>query len=175
MLTIRTATLKDTALLARIGAEMFSETFASENTPENMASYLAASFSPALQAAELTESDSLFLIAEIEGATAGYARLKAGSTETSVTGARPVELVRIYAGSRWLGPGVGAGLMQACLTEAARMGADGLWLGVWERNPRAIRFYQKWGVVQVGTHGFQLGDELQIDWIMQRPVTDFDA
>ena len=175
MLTIRTATFEDTALLAKIGAEMFAETFAGENTPENMAAYLADSFSLEKQTAELAEPGSVFLIAEMGGKAAGYARLIAGSTEASVRATRPVELVRIYAGSKWLGQGVGAGLMQACLTEAARVGADVIWLGVWERNPRAIRFYQKWGFVQVGTHGFQLGDELQTDWIMARPVKDFDA
>lgn len=175
MLTVRTATPEDAALLAKIGAEMFAETFAGENTPENMAAYLAASFSPEVQAAELAEPGSVFLIAEIDGEAAGYARLIAGSTEASVNATRPVELVRIYAGGRWLGQGVGAGLMQACLTEAARLGADVIWLGVWEHNPRAIRFYQKWGFVQVGTHGFQLGDELQTDWIMQRSVADFNA
>lgn len=174
MLTIRTATHEDAALLARIGAEMFAETFAGENTPENMAAYLADSFSPEIQAEELAEAGSVFLIAEIAGDAAGYARLIVGSTEASVRATRPVELVRIYAGGKWLGQGVGTGLMQACLTEAARLGADMIWLGVWEQNPRAIRFYQKWGFVQVGTHGFQLGDELQTDWIMQRPVTDVE-
>lgn len=170
MITIRHATPTDAILLAEIGVETFSDTFAAQNTPENMAAYLAASFSPEIQAAELAEAGSVFLIAEREGEAVGYARLKGGSTEIGVTGSYPVELVRIYTRTQWLGQGFGAGLMQACITEAARIGGDVLWLGVWERNPRAIRFYQKWGFVRVGTHVFQMGDDPQTDWIMVRDL-----
>jgi ribosomal protein S18 acetylase RimI-like enzyme len=60
--------------------------------------------------------------------------------------------------------------MQACLDEAKQNHCDVIWLDVWERNPRAIAFYRKWGFVQVGTQTFQLGDDLQNDWIMARSV-----
>jgi ribosomal protein S18 acetylase RimI-like enzyme len=61
--------------------------------------------------------------------------------------------------------------MKACLDEAERAGCDLVWLGVWERNPRAIAFYHKWGFEQVGTQTFQLGDDMQSDWIMSRLVS----
>lgn len=170
MLAIRIATLDDASLLATIGTETFSATFAADNTPENMALYLAASFSPEKQAAELAEVDSFFLIAEKGTIPVGYAMLKRGSTEACISSAHPIELVRFYVRAPWQGQWVGAALMQACLAEAARLGGDGLWLGVWERNPRAIRFYQKWGFVRVGTHIFQMGDDPQIDWVMERQI-----
>lgn len=170
MITIRTATLADAPLLAEIGAETFFDTFATQNTPENMAAYLKASFSPELQATELTEAGAVFLIAEREDEALGYAKLLTGSHETDITGESPVELVRIYTRAHAFGCGVGKALMQACLTEAARLEGDVIWLGVWEHNPRAIRFYQKWGFEKVGTHAFLLGDDLQTDWIMQRAI-----
>lgn len=170
MIAIRFAALQDADLLAKIGSETFSDTFSAQNTPENMTAYLAFAFSPEIQAAELAEPGSVFLIAEMEGAPVGYARLKAGSSEPCVKAGHAIELVRIYARAAWLGQGVGAALMQACLEEAARLGGDVLWLGVWERNPRAIRFYQKWGFAQIGTHVFQMGDEPQQDWVMARKL-----
>ncbi len=85
-----------------------------------------------------------------------------------VSGVRPVELVRFYLLQEWIGKGFGARLMQACVDEGQRRGADVIWLGVWEHNARAIAFYQKWGFAIVGTHNFQLGTELQQDYIMQR-------
>ena len=75
---IRYATPADNTLLAELGAQTFYETFAANNTPEDMAAYLAASFSPAKQAAELADPASTFLIAENDDATIGYARLKIG-------------------------------------------------------------------------------------------------
>ena len=166
--SIRRATLTDAALLAEMGARTFADTFAADTPPEDMAAYLNSAFSPEKQAAELTDPASLFLIAEIAGQPAGYARLYAGEPLEGVTGARPIELVRIYSTGAWIGRGVGAALMQGCLDEARRLGHDVIWLGVWERNPRAQTFYQKWGFSKVGTHIFPLGDDPQTDWIMQR-------
>jgi ribosomal protein S18 acetylase RimI-like enzyme len=167
---IRSATAGDNVLLAELGARTFADTFAAQNTPENMAAYLAASFSPAKQAAELAEPGSVFLVAEVEGAPVGYARLREGPPLPGISGERPIEIVRIYAAKAWIGQGVGAALMQACLAEAGRRGRDMIWLDVWEENPRAIAFYRKWGFTVVGTNAFQLGDDLQNDLLMQRPV-----
>jgi GNAT superfamily N-acetyltransferase len=165
---IRHATAADNTLLAELGAQTFHDTFAADNTPENMAAYLATSFGPEKQAAELADPASVFLIAEVEGAAVGYARLKEGQPAAVITGSRPIEIVRFYTRQEWIGQGVGATLMKACLDEAMQRGCDTIWLDVWERNLRARAFYQKWGFIEVGTQLFQLGDDLQNDLLMQR-------
>ncbi len=169
--TIRRATPADNVLLADIGARAFFDTFAVDNTPENMATYLAASFSPDKQAAELADPRGLFLIAEVAGQTAGYARLHEGPPPTGAASAhRPIEIARFYALKAWIGQGVGAALMTACLAEARQLSCDAIWLDVWERNPRAIAFYRRWGFAEVGTQAFLLGDDRQTDVLMQRAV-----
>jgi GNAT superfamily N-acetyltransferase len=140
-----------------------------------MAAYLAASFSPEKQAAELADPSSVFLIAEIESAAVGYARLKESPSSAGIIGLRPIEIVRFYARKEWIGWGVGATLMKACLDEAEKRSCDTIWLDVWEHNPRARAFYRKWGFVEVGTQMFQLGDDLQTDLLMQRPVKNHNA
>jgi diamine N-acetyltransferase len=167
---IRYASAVDNVLLAELGRQTFFETFAAHNIPEDMAAYLAASFSPDKQAAELADPTSTFLIAENDDAAIGYARLKVGQPAPCVTGAKPIEIVRLYACKDWLGQGVGAQLMQACLDEAAQQGCDTVWLDVWEPNARARAFYRKWGFVEVGTQLFQLGSDLQHDLILQRSI-----
>ncbi len=169
-INIRSATLADNILLAELGARTFRDTFAADNTPENMNAYLAASFSPAKQAAELEEPGSVFLIAEVEGVAVGYARLREGEGPSCITGQRPIELVRIYADKEWIGHRVGTRLMTACLVEAEKRDCDTIWLDVWERNVRALAFYRKWGFQPVGTQIFQLGDDPQHDLLMQRAV-----
>jgi GNAT superfamily N-acetyltransferase len=168
---LRYGTPADNVLLSEIGAETFYETFVEQNTPENMAAYLAESFSPEKQALELNDPASKFLILEMDGQAAGYARVYFGGAPEGVISKRPMELVRIYARKAWVGKGIGAQLMQACLGEAKQAGCDVIWLGVWEMNQRAIAFYQKWGFATVGTHEFRLGDDLQHDFIMARPVS----
>ncbi len=169
-ITIRPATTADDHLLSELGRRLFSAAFAADNTQENMHRYLKASFSPQIQAAELADPDSKFLIAEVTGQTAGYARLHWGVLPPFLSAEKPIELARIYADRPWIGRGVGPALMAACLQEAARTGCDLIWLGVWQRNPRAIAFYRKWGFEIAGTQRFLLGDDLQTDWVMVRRV-----
>ena len=170
MFEIRVATLSDSELLARIGAETFYDTFAKDNTPADMAAYLAKSFSPEIQARELAEPDSFFLVAETAGdrEAAGYARLVWSHAPDCVDATRPVEILRLYGCRPWIGKGAAAVLMQRSLDEAARGRADVVWLGVWEHNHRAQAFYRKWGFVEAGDHQFVLGTDVQRDVIMMR-------
>jgi GNAT superfamily N-acetyltransferase len=110
-----------------------------------MRAYLATSFSPEKQAAELADAASVFLIAEVNGAAVGYARLREGHPAVGLIGSRPIDIVRFYARQEWVRQGVGATLMRACLDEAVQRGCDTIWLDVWERNHRACGFYLKWG------------------------------
>lgn len=169
-ITIRRAALDDASLLTELGARTFGDSFAADNTPEDMTAYLAGAFNPKKQTAELADADTTFLMAEMEGQPVGYARLKWGGAPACVTASRPVEIIRFYSIKELIGHGVGAALMKACLEEARGLGCDVVWLDVWEKNPRAIAFYTKWGFIKVGEQGFQLGDDLQHDWLMARSI-----
>ena len=61
--------------------------------------------------------------------------------------------------------------MNAAIDAARARGAQTLWLGVWERNPRAVAFYEKYGFTRVGEHTFMLGDDAQTDWLFARTVS----
>ena len=60
--------------------------------------------------------------------------------------------------------------MRASLDAARSAGHRTIWLGVWERNARAISFYERWVFEKVGDHVFRLGSDDQTDLIMARPV-----
>jgi ribosomal protein S18 acetylase RimI-like enzyme len=167
---VRRASVEDAKLLAELGARTFDETFAKDNSPEDMAAYLADSFSVGRLTAELNDPLSIFFIAEVDGSAAGYAKIHSGEASGGVEGERPIELVRLYVSQEWLGRGVGQALMRRCLDEAREMGFQTIWLGVWERNSRAQAFYRKWDFREVGEHIFQLGSEPQRDIVMQRAV-----
>jgi ribosomal protein S18 acetylase RimI-like enzyme len=169
-LNVRRASIEDAKLLAELGARTFDETFAKDNSPEDMAAYLADSFNVERLTAELNDPLSIFFIAEVDGGAAGYAKIHSGGASGGVEGERPVELVRLYVSQEWLGRGVGQALMRRCIDEAREMGFQTIWLGVWERNVRAQAFYRKWDFREVGEHIFQLGSEPQRDIVMQRAV-----
>jgi GNAT superfamily N-acetyltransferase len=167
---IRHAGIDDACLLAELGARTFNETFADDNSAENMAAYLAEAFGQTQLIAELADEQSTFFIAEVDGIAVGYAKLHPGDAPEEVKGEKPLELVRLYVSQEWLGRNIGAALMRYCVDEASRQGCRTLWLGVWERNHRARAFYRKWDFLEVGTHIFQLGDDAQTDILMARPI-----
>ena len=168
---IRRAEIGDAALLTELGERTFSETFAKDNRPEDLAQYLALAFGPDLQAAELADPGTIAFLAERDGAAVGYAMLREGAVPACITGALPVELARLYVLKSRLGRGEGEALMSACVEGARRAGYGTMWLGVWEHNARAQAFYRRWKFRYVGEHVFQLGSDPQIDCLMERELS----
>jgi diamine N-acetyltransferase len=168
-ITIRQAGIEDHERIAALGRLTFVDSFAADNRPADMAAYLEKAFSPSIQAAKLAEPASLYLLAEIGSMPVGYARLVEAPTPC-IRSKKAARLERLYARKEWIGKGVGAALMAACIEAAIRRQCDGIWLGVWGKNARAIRFYHKWGFGQVGTQPFMLGDDRQTDLIFWLPL-----
>lgn len=167
---IRLATAADAPLLATIAAETFVDAFGAQNTAENLAEHVRGRYGAAIQQAEIADPAHTYLIAEVDRKTAGYALVREGAAPACVTGPSPVEVQRFYVLRDFHGAGVAQALMEACVAEAQRRGGRTIWLGVWEINPRAIRFYEKCGYREVGTQTFMVGSDPQRDRVLARPV-----
>jgi ribosomal protein S18 acetylase RimI-like enzyme len=171
-ITIRPANVDDAKALTDLSYTTFWDAFAHhpKNAPDDLAHYMRQAFNVEQITEELANEKNIFLIAEIEGKPAGYAKLVIGSIEPGITAKNPVELARLYSHQEYIGKGVGQNLMDACFERAGRHDHDVMWLGVWEYNPRAQRFYEKNGFRVVGSHVFQLGEDAQTDLLMQREL-----
>jgi ribosomal protein S18 acetylase RimI-like enzyme len=169
---IRIATPADVEPLAALAARTFRDTFLPDNAAEDVEAYVRAALSLDRMRVELADEANTFLLAFMNNVESpiGYAKLRTGTTDPSVSGPDPVELERLYVDRAAIGGGIGAALMRASLDEARSRGFQTLWLGVWERNARAIAFYENWGFSTVGDHVFQLGADAQRDLIMARSV-----
>lgn len=164
---IRPATIDDAAALAALGRRTFSDTFAADNTPENLAGFLDATYSEALQRDELAAPHLTYLVAgRDDGSLAGFALLRRGNTSTVVTDPSAIELQRLYVDRLWHGTGLAQALMAECRRVATDAGANAIWLGVWERNARALRFYEAQGFVAIGQQRFTVGSDPQTDTVM---------
>jgi diamine N-acetyltransferase len=169
---LRRATADDAGLLAELAARLFEDTFGPDNDPEDMRSYLADSFSEEKQRAAIDDpTGAVFLAIGSADQAIGYAAMRRGTRGNGVNGERPAEVNRIYADRTWHGRGVGDALMKACVEQARAWGCDALWLAVWERNPRAIAFYEKSGFRKVGRQTFVLGRDVQHDDVMARSLS----
>jgi ribosomal protein S18 acetylase RimI-like enzyme len=171
---IRAATTADAAALATLGARTFIDAFGADNTAADIEAYVSRAYGVDQQRTELARPGSTFLIAEVDGRPAAYAYLRSAPIPahvvdaSNVGGETTVEIARFYVDAPFHGRGIAHALMDAAVGEAGRRGASALWLGVWERNARAIRFYTKQEFHDVGSQPFQLGSDLQQDRVMLR-------
>jgi ribosomal protein S18 acetylase RimI-like enzyme len=156
--TIRHATPEDAAALAELGARTFRDAFAAQNRAEDMDAYVAQTYGEAQQRRELEDPENVTLLVERDGVLIGFAQLRRDADS--------VEIARFYVDRGHHGAGIAQELMQRCVDAARDLGAYVLWLGVWEHNPRAIRFYEKCGFVDIGSHPFLIGSDLQTDRLM---------
>jgi diamine N-acetyltransferase len=171
-LKIRRANSNDAEILARIARKSFYDAFADhpKNAPDDLKSYMDEAFAPETIAAEFSDENIIYFVAEFEDAIIGYAKLKRNSREPCTSGERPIELCRLYSLNEFIGRGVGKTLMLHCLEFAEANDHDFMWLGVWEYNYRAQKFYAKFGFEKCGEHIFQLGSDPQTDWVLQRKI-----
>jgi ribosomal protein S18 acetylase RimI-like enzyme len=170
--TIRRAHRLDAKQLSALAEQTFRDSFAAMNTPEDMALHCRTSYSELIQAEEISNPNMVTLLCEQGQTLIGFAQLRWGEAPSCVVADAPGEIQRLYVVNDWHGKGVARDLMNACIDEISSHRSDVVWLGVWERNPRAIAFYRKLGFLEVGERVFPLGSDPQRDLVMARPVTD---
>lgn len=164
---IREATVEDVSKLAAIGRMTFIETFADTNTKEDMTRYVQKAFNRDQVKAEVEEKGTIFLMAYDRDALAGYAKLRIGHEPEELRGQKAIEVQRIYVRQSYIGKKIGKTLMEECMKIAKLHDYKTIWLGVWEYNPRAIRFYERWGFEKFSKHSFLLGYDEQTDILMK--------
>ena len=160
-------TENDILELQEIGRKTFSETFSENNTEESMNEYLESSFSTEKLTNELNNKNSEFYFAKINDEVIGYLKLNIGSSQTEIKDNNALEIERIYVSKDFHGKKVGQILYEKAIEIASQKKVDYVWLGVWEKNLRAINFYQKNGFTEFDKHIFRLGNEEQTDIMMK--------
>ena len=167
---ITSLTVSDVSILRGIARDTFIETVSEANKAEDMDRYLTENFSEEQLARELSNPDSFFYVAEVNGHVVGYLKLNIAHAQTEPQAADALEIERIYVLSSYHGHGVGQALYHHAMSVAEDRKASYVWLGVWEHNHRALRFYEKNGFIAFGTHIFQLGNDQQTDILMKKSV-----
>lgn len=167
---IRRAAPADAVPLTALVASSFRDTYAADCDADEIDRHIATHFTLDRISAEIEDPASPILLACEGDELLGYAVLRAGSSTDCIAANRPIEVARLYLTRSRIGRGHGSALMQSCLEEGERRGCDVIWLGVWERNARALAFYRKWGFELVGTYKFDFGGTLYDDVVAARRI-----
>ena len=167
---IRSAIKEDAWLIADISRQTFYETFAAHNSVADMDIFLSEQFTRGKLMMEVGTPGLYFFLAYVDDVVAGYLKLREGNHPKGITNKNALEIARIYVLKDFAGKGVGKALMNKSIEMAAELKKDALWLGVWEKNKKAIEFYNNWGFKRFSEQDFLLGKDLQIDWLMEKPI-----
>ena len=164
---IRKSTVSDLETIQNISIQTFKETFAAVNTPENIANYVKESFNSEQLKMELNNFNSQFYVAYLNTKVVGYLKINVGDAQTETISKNTLEVHRIYVLQKYHGKNIGQLLIDEVKKIAQHSSVDCIWLGVWEENHRALRFYTKNGFIVFDKHVFTLGNDDQTDLLMQ--------
>jgi ribosomal protein S18 acetylase RimI-like enzyme len=170
MIKLRKAKIEELAAVRELAIEVYTETFAKDNTRENLETFFRDSYSMEKFKAEFNEPDTALYIALDDLKIIGFLRLRRSTEANTYLGNNHIELHRLYIQSDYHGSPVSKMFMEEALKYAKEKKYEWIWLGVWEKNFRAQKFYTKWGFERFSEHVFQMGDDPQTDWLMKRKL-----
>jgi len=169
-INIKRCNIVDSRILQEISYETFNETFKNQNSTENMNAYLEKAFNINQVEKELSNNSSQFFFISLNNAVSGYLKINTNDAQTEEMGDESLEIERIYIKKEFQKHGLGKYLLNKAIQIAEELKKSKVWLGVWEKNEKAIAFYKKMGFVQTGAHSFYMGDEEQVDFIMTKKL-----
>lgn len=167
-INIRRINTSDVASLSALACKTFYDTFTGTCTEEDMQGFLDDNYSENELSKQLQDAETYCFFAEVDGAPVAYLQMKEDySNFPEVKKWKALELKRIYVLSQYQGKGIAQKLMDFFLDFAAEKKYEAVWLGVWEHNMRAQKFYEKYGFADSGyTHDFPIGSTPQTDkWL----------
>ncbi|XXG94037.1 hypothetical protein Hte_000288 [Hypoxylon texense] len=168
------ALLSDAAAIALIGANTFTAAFGFSVPANDLAAFLAATYSAEAVEAEILNAQktntSTFVARDESGEVLGFVQLVRSLSDPCLTGdeSTHAELRRLYVSTTAHGRGIGSKLIAAVESKAKAEGFKTLWLTVWEENANAQRLYQRLGYVKVGETEFATGDCIQTDYVFSK-------
>ena len=164
---IRKINIDDLETLRYLSIQTFKETFEEVNTEEDMQKYLIENLSIEKLKTELENVNSEFYFAENNDEILGYLKLNFKDAQTEKLEENHFEIERIYVLKAFLCQKIGQILFDKAIEIGREKNLEYVWLGVWEENHRAIRFYEKNGFEIFGKHDFVLGKDVQTDLLMK--------
>ncbi|WP_374950669.1 GNAT family N-acetyltransferase [Mucilaginibacter sp.] len=160
-------TLADAPLLLSLSHQTFFDAFAHLNNADDMEAYTGKAFVLSRFEEEISNRDSCFYFARVDGEIAGYIKLNFNAAQTELQDPAALEVERIYVLQSQQGKQIGKRLLNFAIDEALRQSLTFVWLGVWEHNTKAIKFYESKGFTIFGNHPFMLGSDRQTDLLMR--------
>ena len=169
-LHLRPCTITDLEVLVNLGRRTFIEAFEKDNKPEDFKIYLDSAFGEKTLRKELQDINSVYYFIYMDSSLVGYIKLNENEAQSDIKDINSIELERIYVLAEFQGRGIGEWILRQVISIAKVKNRSYVWLGVWEHNPKAIKFYQRLGFYKFGSHPYFIGSDEQTDWLMRLDI-----
>lgn len=168
MLRIDPLTPSNANELARVARQSFLDAFLPTNNAADVTDYADRFLNAESFLQQLSHPAYFTLGVFLQDRLIGYTQMHLNRDE--VYEGVDLELKRFYLLEEFHGKGYAELMMKACEDQACILGYSQFWLGVWEKNFKALRFYQKQGFEKVSAHDFVMGRETQTDFILMKSI-----
>lgn len=165
------ASINQANIIAEIGAKSFYDTFLEHDGKENVDKYVSENFNTKKIEDEFSEKNVVFFIAVYQNKPVGFLKLRTEEIPEELINTNHIELQRIYLLKEFQGIKAGKALMTEAISFAKNKGFEILWLGVSDKNVKALKFYESIGFKTFGKHIFYFGEEEQEDLLMKKDLT----
>jgi len=165
-------TNSDLDRLISIARKTFIDAFAEDNNPDDFKAYMKKAFSKEQFLCEMADPQTSFYLVLSKNEVLGYFKLNENEAQSDIRDENAIELERIYVKSTFQGNQIGHWMLNHIKDIATKKNKSYLWLGVWEKNGNAIRFYEKNGFIKFGRHPYYIGRDKQMDWLMKLNLTN---
>ena len=169
-ITIQLVRSSDTEELLTLSRKTFYDAFEHVNNPDDFEAYTSTAFTSEKLLSEIENPNSQFYFAIIDNEKVGYIKLNYRSAQAEFQNDDAVEVSRIYVLASQQGKKIGNQLLDFAIIKAIEQKLKYIWLGVWEHNPNAQRFYTRAGFTPIGTHDFWVGNDRQTDILMRKDL-----
>lgn len=166
-LTLQKCDVSNLSMLVDVSRTTFIDAFEKDNEPENFKAYIEFAFDRSKIMAELKNPETTFYFVYEDKNLVGYLKLNEKEAQTDIKSGGGMELERIYVLQQYQGRQIGQWILNEVKKIAYEKQGLFLWLGVWEHNVKAIKFYKKHGFSKFGTHPYYVGKDKQTDWMMR--------
>lgn len=155
MIEIRIAKKTDITILALLGRVTYTESHGHFIDDKNdLLKYLNQAFSVTKTKEDFKNTDNLFYIISVDDLPVGYAKLVINAKHESIASQNNCRLERIYILNDFIPLKMGQQFFILLEEKVRELQLDTMWLSVYVKNKRAIRFYQKNEFKSVGKLSF---------------------
>ena len=166
-LSFKKCTLKDLDNLTKLSRKTFIDAFEKDNNSTDFNNYIKLAFSKATIKAEFLNPNTSFYFTYLNNVLVGYFKLNQNEAQNELFDQPSIELERIYVLKEFQGKQIGKLMLLKIRDIVKAKQVSFLWLGVWQKNNAAIRFYERLGFTKFSTHPYFIGKDKQIDWLMK--------